>query len=134
MFRTLKSKGLKIALSQLDEYGKLKKITFLALTAAVKVMQSLKAREGKTQQPASVVFTEQEQTFMTRLNRQAEGRTEKLKTPYLPDSLAFASWVIARLAGWSGYQSQRPTGPIDMLIGLQRFNERFAGFMLFKDD
>tara|TARA_R110002124_G_scaffold121037_4_gene279343 strand:+ start:149 stop:814 length:666 start_codon:yes stop_codon:yes gene_type:complete len=48
------------------------------------------------------------------------------------NTLAFAAWVIARLAGWSGYKSQRPAGPIDFLIGLQRFDERVQGFILAK--
>ena len=133
VFRTLKSKGLKIESSQLAEYGKLQKMTILALIAAVKVMQLIKARDGETAQSISVAFTEQEQRCLILLNNQLEGKTEKLKNPYLQDSLAFAAWVIARLAGWSGYKSQRPAGPIDFLTGLQRFNERFLGYMLPKD-
>lgn len=133
VFRTLKSKGLKIESSQLADYGKLQKITVLALIAAVKVMQLIKARDGETAQPVSVAFTQQEQCCIILLNNQLEGRTEKLKNPYPQDSLAFAAWVMARLAGWSGYKSQRPAGPIDFLIGLQRFNERFLGYMLAKD-
>ena len=31
-----------------------------------------------------------------------------------------------------GYESQRPPSPIDFLTGLQRFSERFEGFMLAK--
>jgi hypothetical protein len=66
------------------------------------------------------------------MNRQLEGKTDKLKNPHSKECLAFAAWVIARLAGWSGYTSQRPPGPIDFLIGLQRFNERFQGFKIAK--
>jgi hypothetical protein len=133
VFRTLKSKGLKIESSQLDDYSKLQKMTVLGLIAALKVMQLIKARDGETEQPLSVAFTEQEQGCIVLLNNQLEGRTEKQKNPYPQDSLAFAAWVIARLAGWSGYKSQRPAGPIDFLTGLQRFNERFLGYMLAKD-
>jgi hypothetical protein len=133
VFRTLKSKGLKIESSQLEDYEKLKKITILSLIAAVKVMQLIKARDGTTTQMISAAFSEQEQGCMILLNKQLEGKTEKLKNPHSPHSLAFASWVLARLAGWSGYKSQRPAGPIDFLTGLQRFNERFQGFMLATD-
>jgi len=133
VFRTLKSKGLKIESSQLEDYEKLQKITILSLIAAVKVMQLIKARDGSTGQMISAAFSKQEQGCMILLNKQLEGKTEKLKNPHSPDSLAFASWVMARLAGWSGYKSQRPAGPIDFLTGLQRFNERFQGFMLATD-
>lgn len=132
VFRTLKSKGLRINSSQLEDYGKLKKMTILALISAVKVIQLIKAREGQTGQPMSATFDKTEQEFMVLLNRQLEGNTEKLKNPHSQNTLAFACWVIARLAGWSGYQSQRPAGPTDFLIGLQRFDERIQGFILGK--
>ena len=132
IFRTLKNKGLKIESSQLEDYNKLQKITILALIASVKVMQLIRARHGKTQQKLLSVFNKEEQECIVLLNKHLEGKTEKLKNPYLKDSLAYASWVIARLSGWSGYESQRPPGPIDFLTGLQRFTERFEGFMLAK--
>jgi hypothetical protein len=132
IFRTLKSKGLKIESSQLKDYEKLQKLTILALIAAVKVMQLIKARDGSTGQTIASVFTQDEQEFMLLINQQVEGKTDKLRNPYSKNSLAYAAWVIARLAGWSGYASQRPAGPIDFLIGLQRFNERFEGFKIAK--
>jgi len=130
VFRTLKNKGLRIASSQLEDYKRLQKITILALIAAVKVMQLIKARDGKTGQSLSAVFNEEQQACMTLLNKQVEGKTEKLRNPHSQHNLAFGAWVIARLAGWSGYKSQRPPGPIDFLTGLQRFEERLQGFML----
>ena len=133
IFRTLKSKGLQIESSQLDDYGKLKKLTILALIAAVKVMQLIRARQGDTKQEIGVVFDKEEQECMVMLNNKLEGKTEKLKNPFSPKTLAFAAWVIARLAGWSGYASHRPAGPIDFLIGLQRFNDRFEGFLMAKN-
>ena len=115
LFRTLKSKGLRIESSQVETYEKLQKITLLALMAAVKVMQLLRARHDKTGQKINCVFNDQEQECIIALNKQVAGKTEKLQNPYAQNSLAFASWVIARLAGWSGYKSQRPPGPIDLL-------------------
>ena len=132
VFRTLKSKGLCLESSQVEDYERLQKLTVLALIAAVRVLQLLRAREGKTEQPMECAFTEQEQDCLRLLNEQLEGKTEKLRNPYGQNSLAFAAWVIARIAGWCGYQSQRPPGPIDFLTGLQRFNERFQGYQLAK--
>jgi hypothetical protein len=44
---------------------------------------------------------------MVLLNKQMEGNTDKSENPYQENTLAFSAWVIARLAGWSGYKSQR---------------------------
>jgi len=61
-----------------------------------------------------------------------EGNTEKLKNPYSPSELKFALWVIARLAGWSGYQKQTPPGPITLHRGLLKFKQLFDGFEIAK--
>lgn len=132
IFRTLKSRGLRLESSQVEDYEKLQKLTVLALIAVVKVMQLLRARDEKTEQSINCAFNEQEQECIVLLNKQLAGKTAKLQNPYREDSLAFATWVMARLAGWSGYKSQRPPGPIDLLTGLQRFNERFQGYLLAK--
>jgi hypothetical protein len=130
LFRTLKAKGLGVETSQVSEQTRLKKLLLLALMAAVKVLQLVRARAGTTNQAITCAFNSQEQELLTKLNPALEGRTEKLKNPYQANTLAFAAWIIARLAGWSGYQSQRPPGPIDFLVGLQRFEERYQGFRL----
>jgi hypothetical protein len=130
LFRTLKTKGLGVENSQVSQQTRLKKLLLLALMAAVKVLQLVRARTGTTNQTMACAFSSQEQELLTRLNPTVEGRTEKLKNPYPSNTLAFAAWIIARLGGWSGYQSQRPPGPIDFLIGLQRFEERHQGFRL----
>ena len=59
-----------------------------------------------------------------------EGRTQKLKNPYPVDSLAFATWVIARLGGWSGYRSRKPPGPITIINGLTKFHNIMEGVYL----
>jgi Transposase DDE domain len=132
VFRTLKNKGLRIESSQLESYEKLQKITILAFISAIKVLQLIRARDGKTQQQASIAFDQQQQECIVLLNKQVEGKTDKLKNPYQENTLAFSAWVIARLAGWSGYKSQRPPGPIDFLTGLQIFEQRFQGYCLAK--
>lgn len=130
LFRLLKTKGLHFEASQLRSYAKLLKLMMLSLMGAVKVLQLLRARNDTTGQKVSCAFSATEQLLLSKLNEKLEGRTEKLKNPYPIDSLAFAAWVIARLSGWSGYQSQRPPGPIDFFVGLQHFEQRLQGFML----
>lgn len=132
VFRTLKGKGLNFEASRLSNYEKLQKLLLIALRASVKILQMVRARDGSTGQKMDAVFTESEAEFIVKLNTAVEGNTEKLKNPHPPQSLAFAAWVIARLAGWSGYQTQRPPGPIDYFVGLQRFEERYQGYLIAK--
>lgn len=131
VFRLLKSRCLRFESSQLSAYEKMQKLMVVALMGAVKVLQLVRAREGNTDQLLSAVFEESEQTFLQKLNVSLEGSTSRQKNPYSPTSLAFGAWVIARLAGWSGYQSQRPAGPMDFFTGLQRFYEQWQGFLVF---
>ena len=131
IFRLLKSRCLRFESSQLSAYEKMQKLMVVALMGAVKVLQLVRAREGHTDQSLSAVFHEPEQEYIQRLNGTLEGKTEKQKNPHPTKSLAFGAWVIARLAGWSGYQSQRPAGPTDFFTGLQRFYEQWQGYLLF---
>lgn len=131
IFRLLKSRCLRFESSQLSAYEKMQKLMVVALMGAVKVLQLVRAREGHTDQSLSAVFHEPEQEFLEKLNGTLEGKTEKQKNPHPTKSLAFGAWVIARLAGWSGYQSQRPAGPTDFFTGLQRFYEQWQGFSIF---
>jgi hypothetical protein len=129
-FRTLKSQGLAIEESEVTTFEGLANLAFMALIAAVQIMQLVQAREGKTAQPIESVFSLPEIEVLKVINPTLEGKTEKLKNPHPPESLAFAAWVIARLAGWSGYIKQRPPGPITMKIGLIRFKNIAEGFFL----
>ena len=131
IFRLLKSRCLRFESSQLSAYEKMRKLMVVALMGAVKVLQLVRAREGHTNQSLSAVFDESEREFLGKLNVALEGSSDKQKNPYPATSLAYGAWVIARLAGWSGYQSQRPAGPTDFFTGLQRFYEKWKGYRLF---
>jgi len=130
-FRTLKSEGLDIENSEVETFEALANLATMALIAATQVMQLVKARDGQTDQNIEEAFTAQEIECIHQLNTQVEGKTDKLKNPYPKNSLAFASWVIARLGGWSGYvKAQRPPGPITMLNGMLRFYNILYGFVM----
>ena len=133
LFRVLKTKCLRFESSQLTQYEKLRKLMVVALMGAVKVLQLLRARDGTTQQSLAATFEPDEQTFLTKLNSALEGNTQKQKNPHPNHSLAFGAWIIARLAGWSGYQSQRPPGPTDFFTGLQRFYDQYQGYLISKE-
>ncbi len=132
LFRTLKKQGLDIESISLDDMGAIRKLTVLALELALKVMQLNRARDG-SQLSVRAVFSESEQACLKDLVPEYEGKTTKQKNPHPPDSLAWASWIIARLGGWMGYASQRPPGVITFYRGLARFQTIFSGWNLAFD-
>jgi len=67
---------------------------------------------------------------MEQLCEKIQGNTEKQKNPFKSDSLAWAAWVIAKLGGWSGFQSQRPPGIITMKRGLEKFSTLYLGWSI----
>lgn len=123
LFRTIKKKGLDIQSAEVETEHGLKNLTATALLSAVQIMQLVQARQGHNDLLITQVFNQTEHELMKKLNPKLEGRTEKLKNPHAEDSLAYASWIIARLGGWSGYKSQRPAGPITTANGLRRFKD-----------
>ena len=130
VFRTLKKKGLNIENSPVTTYQGLINLATMALIAAVQVMQLIQARDAKTLQKLKDVFSKKECKCLLILNKKLEGNTTKLKNPYNPNSLAFGSWIIARLGGWAGYKKQRPPSPITIMRGLTRFYNLMEGYYL----
>lgn len=128
LFRLLKNEGFRLEESELETGQALRKLGIMTLHAATRIMQLRQARQESCQLPIQVAFDEQEQACLQALERELEGRTEKLKNPYDSDSLPWAAWIIARLGGWSGYQSQRPAGVITLKRGLERFELFYWGW------
>lgn len=120
LFWTLKRQGLDIEASQVETAEGLGKLAFLATLAATRIMQLVQARDGTTPIPAAEVFTADEIEALGLQQPALEGRTAKQKNPHPAGSLAWASWIIARLGGWKGYASESPPGPITMRHGLTR--------------
>ncbi|MDM1468732.1 hypothetical protein HX030_17160 [Myroides odoratimimus] len=83
--------------------------------------------------PAKRVFTDPQIEFLQILLKTVEGKTEKQKNPFDKDTLAWTSWIITRLAGWSGYKSQGPPGYITIRDGIQCFNAKYQVFELLRD-
>lgn len=131
LFRILKTEGLQIQSSQLESGIALKKLCVMALQTALRIMQLIADRDNENQQPARIIFSEEEQLFMkalilTKLN----GETSLQQDRHPENSLAWAAWAIGRLGGWKGYSSESPPGPITMLRGLTKFHQLFEGWKL----
>jgi hypothetical protein len=131
LFRTVKSHGLDIEDSVIEDGAALEKLAVIALISAAKTMQLVLARAAPNHdQPAEHVFDERQIEVVEALQARLQGRTSKQRNPYPPKSLAWAAWTIARLGGWSGYESERSTGPITIRNGLERFNAIVQGYFL----
>jgi hypothetical protein len=129
LFRLLKKQALDVEASRMTTGHALQLLTVLALVVALRVMQLSHARDG-SERPVTLCFTDQEITCLAQLAPSLEGNTKKQQNPFPSYCLAWAAWVIARLGGWKGYQSQAKPGVITMFRGLKRFDDLFQGWLL----
>lgn len=132
-FRITKKQGLDFESSQLETGDGLKKLALMGFAAALKVLQLSLARDGDNNEQVSKFFTKQESIVLNVLNSNLEGETKKQQNPFNKNTLAWASWIIARLGSWSGYKSQGPPGPITYKRGYDEFRSIMKGFYLAKD-
>src|SRR6266852_5190976 len=131
LFRTLKRQGLRLEQSVIEDGAALEKLAMLALIGACITMQLVLARQADNPEaPAERVFDDLQIEVLHALQSKLQGATTKQKNPYQPGTLRWASWTITRLGGWTGYASDRSTGPITMRDGLQRFYGMVAGYEL----
>ena len=126
-FRTLKQQGLDVESSQVESVTSLERLIFLAMRAAVQIMQLVGARDGTLQRPAQDAFAAPAIAVLETLQPRVEGRTAASRNPHPKGSLAWAAWIIARLGGWDGYPKSKPAGPITMARGLARFKTLCEG-------
>jgi hypothetical protein len=118
-FHTLKTAGFNIEAADIGDPQVMIKLVAAASVAAVTVMQLVKARNGTTGRSLADAFDPSDQPILEAISQQLEGKTERQKNPHPKGSLAFASWVIARLGGWTGYYGK--PGPRVMSQGLDDF-------------
>lgn len=128
LWRLMKLQGLRLEDSQLATAEGLIKLTTIAAKAAAVTLQLLQARDGTGDEPASFAFPEGEITVLEAANTRIEGKTALQKNPHRKQSLAWASWIIARMGGWDGYPSSRPPGPITYRHGLEQFRMILVGW------
>ena len=138
LFRVLKSQGLELESAQLESGAALKKLTVMALQVALVIMVLKLSLKNEHDAKAKLYFTDNQIIFLKMMLSEVEGKTLKQKNPYKQETLAWASWIIARLSGWSGYKSHGPPGYISIKRGYDNFNQKYEGFKiafdLFKKD
>ncbi|MBD2214158.1 IS4 family transposase [Nostoc linckia FACHB-104] len=129
LFATLKKAGLNLEATQLESAIAIQRLTILALSVAVRTLQMVEGRDN-TQLSAELTFCEQQQHCLSQIQTSVEGDTKKLQNPYPRGCLPWATWIIARLGGWSGYTCKRPPGMPTLVHGLRQFESIFLGWKL----
>lgn len=129
-FRILKKSGIDLEAAMVEGTHALLNLVAMAAVAGVAVMQLVEGRDAGPERRASEVVTTDEQAFACALNPTLEGKTEKQKNPHQQGSLAWLSWIVARLGGWSGYQRYGPPGPKTIAYGWDQFKAMSQGWNL----
>lgn len=134
IFRLVKSEGMDVESAQLESGEALKKLLLMALIAAWHIMALKLAYDTQDDKnPAAILFTQNQLMLLGILLPSLEGKTEKQKNPYEKGSFVWAAWIVARLGGWSGYQSQSGPGYITFKQGYRDFMSKYEAFEIFKD-
>jgi Transposase DDE domain len=131
LFRTMKTKGFDIEAVRIAEGGPFENLTTATLIAAVQVLQMVRERDGAAGRPLQDAIDPEERPALEAICRSLEGKTDKQKNPHRKGTLAYASWVCARLGGWTGYYGK--PGPIVMMHGLRALKAMLRGWKLRTD-
>lgn len=134
LFRVRNGQGLDVEASQSEDGHALLKLAVMATHAATRILHLVQARDGAEGLAAAEVFASDEIAVMTALLPDLEGKTAPQKNPHAPGTLAWCSWVVARLGGWNGYRhSEGPPGPLTMRRGYERCCTLHQGYQLAKN-
>jgi hypothetical protein len=127
IFRSLKADGMRLEDTQVQDAGRLFKLALVGLAAATRTLQLVDARDGSSR-PATDVVDASMLPAAEAIAPTLEGRTARQQNPHPRQSLAWLSWIIARLGGWNCYG--KPPGPKTMRAGWAQFAAMAAGFTL----
>ncbi len=130
VFRTMKRKGFDIESLRIRDEEPRNRLVLACFIAACVVMQMTGERGGPALRPMTDAFDPQDLPLLEATSRDLEGATARQKNPHPPGSLAFATWVCARLGGWTGYYGK--PGPIVILRGWTEFQTLKHGAALEK--
>jgi hypothetical protein len=127
VFRGMKSDGLRLEDTQIKDAARLFNLAAIALTAAARIIQLVDARDGSSR-PASDVADDDFIAAAEAIGPTLERGTARQKNPHPPRSLAWLSWIIARLGGWNCYY--KPPGPKTMRAGWNKLSAMVAGYAI----
>jgi hypothetical protein len=129
VFRVMKTQGFDIEAVPVRDNRPRKNLACATLIAAIQIQQMLHDRDRQAKRPMSDVFAPTDQPLIESIGHSLEGKTERQKNPHPSGSLAHATWICARLGGWTGYG--RKPGPIVLVRGLVRLQAMLEGIKRF---
>jgi hypothetical protein len=130
----LKKQGFGIEETELGSGWAIRKLVIMQMTALLKILQMKIAYaipEGG--QPIEEVFDPQQIEVLHLMIAKLQGKTKKQKNINDPKTAKWAAWIIGRMGGWKGYDSQGPPGVIVLKRGLDRLGYIIEGINLSKD-
>ncbi len=134
IFRLLKRQGFGIEETELESGWAIRKLVIMQMAALLKILQmNIAYSQPEGGQSIEEVFDAEQIEVLHLMNKKLQGRTDKLKNHNDPKTTKWAAWVIGRIGGWKGYDSQGPPGVIALLRGLDRLNYIIEGSKLVKD-
>ena len=133
LFRILKKQGFGIESTQLESGWAIRKLVIMQMVALLKILQMNIAYATDEGQPIEEVFDPDQIEVLKLINTKLEGKTQKLKNNYIVGNTKWAAWVIGRMGGWKGYDSQGPPGVITLIRGMERLGYIMEGMKLAKD-
>lgn len=127
-FRVLKTQGLEVERSQFATGAALKKLVIMCLEPALRIVTLRQQRQQQLLDSASICFDKEELVFFNVLDQEQQ-RIVSSKNTNTTNSLAWATWIIAVLGGWTpADMNKRPPGVITLARGLKVFRQRFLGW------
>lgn len=134
IFRLLKRQGFGIEETELESGWAIRKLVIMQMTALLKILQmNIAYSQPEGGQPIEEVFDAEQIEVLHLTNKKLQGRTIKLQNHHDPKRTKWAAWVIGRIGGWKGYDSQGPPGVIVLKRGLDRLSYIIEGTKLVKD-
>lgn len=134
IFRMLKRQGFGIEETELESGWAIRKLVILQMATLLKVLQmNIAYAQPEESQPIEEVFDKDQIQVLNLMNKKLQGKTAKLQNHNDPKKTKWAAWVIGRIGGWKGYDSQGPPGVIVLMRGLDRLNYLIEGIKLAKD-
>lgn len=127
VFRAMKSDGLRLEETQVQDAHRLFNLSAIALIGAARTIQLVDARDGSSR-PATDVADREIIAAAKAIGPTLERKTARQKNPHDPESLAWLTWIVARLGGWNCYY--KPPGPKTIRKGWNKLEAMAAGYTL----
>jgi len=131
LFRVMKTKGFDIEALRIEDEKPFENLVIAALIAAIQVLQMVRERDGAANRPMEDVIETADKAALEAINATLEGRTDRQKNLHPEGTLAYVTWVCARLGGWTGYYGK--PGPVVIHKGFQRLKTMLEGWWIRGD-